>query len=475
MTTRTNPIKQHHSFVITCLGRLTRSVLLFCLITTSAIGFDRVNRSDWVTAAPEEVGVDSTALVEMFDYIRQHSVPIHSVQIIRGGRLILDAYFYPYNPTMRHDVASVTKSITSTLTGLAIEKKYLRGVDQSVMAFFPDRSMAALDARKRKLAIEDLLTMQSGWDCGVDLSDPRINVDERLAAMRQSTDWLQYILDLPMATEPGTHFAYCNANCHLLSIILSRSTGRNELAFARQELFGPLGIRDVRWPADSKGNSYGWSDLQLHPLDMAKFVHLLLQHGRWNDMQIIPEAWIKAATQAHVNRTGGRDHYGYLWWIPGENLPGVFEAVGRGGQRITTATPPPKPKPIAKLPLIAALISGKTFRLSANTVGLSALTLEFNDSAEVRTKLQWNGHTVHGLLGLDGVERFSNNPLVGLPQAGTGQWLSESTFLLKLDLVGAINCYYIKLNFLKNGKAVNVDLSERTGLNKEQFTGTVFR
>ncbi len=461
----------------------------------------------------------------MFDYIRQHSVPIHSVQIIRGGRLILDAYFYPYNPTMRHDVASITKSITSTLTGLAIEKKYLRGVDQSVMAFFPDRSMAALDARKRKPTIEDLLTMQSGWDCGVDLSDPRINVDERLAAMRQSTDWLQYILDLPMATEPGTHFAYCNANCHLLSIILSRSTGRNELAFARQELFGPLGIRDVRWPADSKGNSYGWSDLQLHPLDMAKFGQLLLQHGRWNDRQIIPEAWIKAATQAHVNRTGGRDHYGYLWWIPGENLPGVFEAVGRGGQRITiwpekdmvvvftgggfetkdlakfilkalrsdkpltanpeaskrleeeitAATPPPKPKPIAKLPLIATLISGKTFRLSANTVGLSALTLEFNDSAEVRTKLQWNGHTVHGLLGLDGVERFSNNPLVGLPQAGTGQWLSESTFLLKLDLVGAINCYYIKLNFLKNGKAVNVDLSERTGLNKEQFTGTVFR
>ncbi len=79
------------------------------------------------------------------------------------------------------------------------------------------------------------------------------------------------------------------------------------------------------------------------------------------------------------------------------------------------------------------------------------------------------------MLGLDGVERFSNNPLVGLPQAGTGQWLSESTFLLKLDLVGAINCYYIKLNFPNDGKAVNVDLSERTGLNKEQFNGTVFR
>src|SRR2546421_3845664 len=271
MTTRTNPIKKH-SFV--CIVRVTWLVLFVYLFTTSAIGFDRANRSDWVTAAPEEVGVDSTALVEMFDYIRQHNLPVHSVQIIRGGRLILDAYFYPYNATMRHDIASVTKSITSTLTGLAIEKKYLRGVDQSVMALFPDRSTAGLDGRIQKITVEDLLKMQSGWDCGVDLSDPRINVDERLAAMRQSTDWLQYILDLPMAAAPGTRFAYCNANCHLLSIILSRTTGRNELAFARQEIFGPLGISDVRWPADPKGNSYGWSDLQLHPLDMAKFGQL---------------------------------------------------------------------------------------------------------------------------------------------------------------------------------------------------------
>jgi hypothetical protein len=256
---------------------------------------------------------------------------------------------------------------------------------------------------------------------------------------------------------------------------------------------------------------------------MAKLGQLLLQHGRWNDRQIIPETWIKSATQVHVDRTGGRDHYGYFWWIPGESLPGGFEAVGRGGQRITiwpakdlvlvftgggfetrylapfilralksdqplpanpeaskrleeqitAVTLPPKSQPVEKLPPIAALISGKTFRLTANTLGLSALTLEFNDSAEARVALQWNGRAVNCRLGLDGVERFSNNPLVRLPQAGTGQWLSQSTFLLKLDLVGAINCYYIKFNFQNNGKAVKVDLSERTGLNKEQFTGTL--
>ena len=206
MTTSTQANKKHNSFAITWLGRLIRPVLLFCLLMIPANGVER-DGSEWITALPEAVGVDSTALAEMFDYIRQHNLPVHSVQIVRGRRLILDAYFYPYNAKMRHDVASVTKSFTSTLTGLAIEKKYLRGVDQSVMAFFPDRSMTGVDTRKKKITLEDLLTMRSGWDCGVDMSDPRINVDERLAAMRQSTDWLQFMLDLPMASEPGTRFA----------------------------------------------------------------------------------------------------------------------------------------------------------------------------------------------------------------------------------------------------------------------------
>src|SRR5258708_4051676 len=113
MTTSTQPIKGHHSFAITWLGRFTRPILLFCLLMTPVNGIERANGSEWIAALPEEVGVDSTALAEMFDYIRQHNLPVHSVQIVRGGRLILDAYFYPYNAKMRHDIASVTKCITS--------------------------------------------------------------------------------------------------------------------------------------------------------------------------------------------------------------------------------------------------------------------------------------------------------------------------------------------------------------------------
>src|SRR5438093_2098071 len=187
--------------------------------------------SEWLAGAPEEVGLDSAALAEMFDFVRERDVPVHSVQIVRHGRLVLDAYFYPYSAGIRHDVASVTKSVTSTLVGLAAEKGLLPDVQQPVMSVLQGRVAANLDARKRKLTLEHLLTMQAGWDCGFEPNEAR------LFEMRRSTDWLQFMLDLPMIAEPGTRWAYCSGNCHLLSAILPQTTGTNALTFARRELF----------------------------------------------------------------------------------------------------------------------------------------------------------------------------------------------------------------------------------------------
>jgi len=509
---------------MTLLRLLNHSALsLVLLLAAVPLDAAAASTSDWATAAPETVGLDSAALVEMFDFVRGHHVPVHSVQIARHGRLVLDAYFYPYNAEMRHDVASVTKSITSTLIGLAIEKGHLQNLGQPVLSLFPGRSVAALEARKGSLTIEHLLTMQAGWDCGVAANDPGIYVDARLAEMRRSTDWAQFALDLPMVAEPGTRWAYCNANCHLLSALLTQVTGTNALAFARRELFEPLGIFDASWPADPQGHNYGWADLQLHPRDLVKLGQLFLQRGRWGDRQIVPEAWIRTATRAHVEHTGISDHYGYLWWVKGEKYPGMFEAIGRGGQRITVwpardlvivltgggfepadlgkfilqalksdeslpsnretsirlaervvaATRAPAPQPPAPRPALATRISGKTFKLSANTLGLSTLMLKFGDPAQAEAELLWEGHRERCRLGLDGVERFSTNTLVDLPAAGKGHWLSDDTFLLELDLIGGINCYRFTLTFANAGEKVKVALSERTGLNQEQFDGAV--
>ncbi len=268
--------------------------------------------------APEEVGIDSVPLADMFDVVRERQIPVHSIQIVRRGHLVLDAYFHPYDGRTRHDVASVTKSVTSTLVGLAIERGYIRDVREPVLRFFLGRTITGLDTRKRQQTLEHLLTMQSGWDCGFERNEAR------LFEMRRQPDWIQFMLDLPMVAEPGTRWAYCSGNCHVLACILRQVTGSNALAFARRELFDPLGIRDVVWASDRKGDNHGWGDLQMHPRDMAKIGQLFLQRGRWGERQIISEAWIRQATSPHVKKTSNQDQYGYCWWVKGTNYPGVF-------------------------------------------------------------------------------------------------------------------------------------------------------
>ena len=282
-------------------------LLIMIQLACAASSAESAAVSVWRTATPEEVGLDSSPLVEMIEAVREKKIPVHSVQIARYGRLALDAYFYPYSEEMRHDVASVTKSVTSTLIGLAIERGKLQSVTQSVMSLFPDRIVANLDARKKTLNLEHLLTMQAGWDCGFEENE------RRLMEMRRSTDWIQFMLDLPMVAPPGTRWAYCSGNCHSLSAILKQTTGTDALNFARRELFEPLGITDVAWPADVNGNNHGWGDLQMYPRDMLKLGQLFLQRGRWGERQIISESWIATATRSHVERTSNKDGYGYFW------------------------------------------------------------------------------------------------------------------------------------------------------------------
>ena len=177
---------------------------------TAARGAEKPQPSEWTTALPEEVGLDSGPLSEMFDYVREHKVPVHSVQIVRHGKLVLDAYFYPYNSEMRHDVASVTKSVTSTLIGLAIQKGFIRDVQEPILSFFPNHPVANSDAKIQKLTLEHLLTMQAGWDCG---SKRRRRGFSKCAAARTGCNscsicrWSpNRAFDLPTAAEILTYF-----------------------------------------------------------------------------------------------------------------------------------------------------------------------------------------------------------------------------------------------------------------------------
>ncbi len=279
----------------------------------------------WTASIPEQQGMQSGMLADMMQHIIDNGFDIHSVLIVRNGKLVLDSYFWPFSAEMKHILHSGTKSITSALIGIAIDKGYIQSANQPITDFF-SKLPAGTDDLKKSITIEDLLMMASGLDC----KDSYIYGWAGLYAMSGSQDWAQYILDLPMVASPGSKFEYCNGLSYLLSVIIQNTTKMKALDFAEKYLFEPIGIRDASWATNPQGVNMGFGEMQLKPHDMARFGWLYLNKGRWGDRQIVPSAWVEASTRRHIDATLF-DYYGYQWWV---DSAGYYVALGYKGQRI---------------------------------------------------------------------------------------------------------------------------------------------
>lgn len=207
----------------------------------------------WPTSTPEEQGMDSELLAEMLATIQEENYGIDSVSVTRNGYMVADAPVHPFEAGSKHIIFSCTKSVVSALIGIAIDKGYIESVDQPVPGIFPKRTAANLDAAKEAMTLEHVLTMATGLEC----RDSYLYRWRGLRQMEQSEDWVQFMLDLPMAEAPGSRFEYCNGASFLLSAIIQQTTGMTALAFAEEHLFGPLGITDVEWSANPQGIAIG--------------------------------------------------------------------------------------------------------------------------------------------------------------------------------------------------------------------------
>lgn len=278
---------------------------------------------DWPVSDPASQGMDPRLLEEMQDALQSERIPLHSMLILRNEQIVFEAYYEKNAPETKHVQFSVTKSVISTLIGIAIDQGKLEGVDLKVVDFFSEKVFSALDSRKAEMTVEDLLTMTSGlgWT----------EADPSFGALYRSSDWAKWMLDLPMTAAPGETFSYCSGCSHVLSVILQEATGENPRDFAEQYLFQPLGITDFEWETDADGTPIGGWGLYLTPRDMARLGALYLNEGKWGDAQILSPGWVKAATTEHVE-TGGRLGYGYQWWIYDKH--NAYTALGREGQTI---------------------------------------------------------------------------------------------------------------------------------------------
>ncbi len=461
--------------------------------------------TEWRTSSPEAQGMDSALLAQLFDRIERDKINLHSVLIVRNGYLVLEAYFHPYTPNIRHQVASVTKSVISSLIGIAIDQGYIRSVDQSLLSFFSDRGIANVDAQKQAITLEHLLSMTSGLEC-----KDRSGTD---ADMQRSSDWVQFMLDLPMAHTPGTEFSYCSGGPLLLSAILEKATGLNTRDFANTHLFAPLGIpsvSDVEWGSDPQGYTLGGYGLYLTPRNMAKLGYLYLNQGQWAGQQIVSSQWVMASLTTHSTWTDeGQRDYGYLWWLYPTH--GYYSMMGMAGQQVhivpdrqlvvvfTSAISPsnevvldqllrdyilpaakstePLPtnedaaaqlqahirsamqpqRSISPLPEMARTISGRTYQMQDNPLGFHTITFFFKpgqDTAEVGVN-----DAAKIAIGLDQLYRVTGNPDQQQGEALCGRWTNDHMLVIEQTRLGDFLYYEYEVTF--TGDEVTIKFQDK--------------
>jgi CubicO group peptidase (beta-lactamase class C family) len=268
-----------------------------------------------------------------------HANPSHrhrSILIARNNKLVLEAYFNGWNRDRKQDIRSATKSFTSSLVGIAIDKGFIADVHQPVLGFFNEyASIQNPDQRKSQATIKDFLRMRTGLSC----NDWNVSSPGNEERMYQTDDWVKFILDLPVSGSPGQNFSYCTGAPVTLGAVITNVSGKSIPDFAKEYLFDPLGIREYSWEFTPVGQTDTGGHIHMKPRDMLKFGLLFLNNGNWKGRQLISREWIEESTTPDGAVPGSRElAYGYLWWattwtVDQREIAAYF-ATGNGGQLI---------------------------------------------------------------------------------------------------------------------------------------------
>jgi len=303
----------------------------------------------WKLAAPETVGLDPAALCALVPrFTAWTQADMHAVLVVRHGALVFEHYFkgedetwgrsrgvVEFAPEVKHDLRSITKSVTSLVLGIAIDHGWVPGVDTPVLSLLPqyaDLRSPELD----RITLRHLLTMSAGlkWDENIPYSNP----ENSEIQMDYAPDPYRYVLTRPVDSAPGAIWNYSGGGAALISAVLHKATGKTEDVLLQETLFDPLGIHDVDWARYPKTNEpAAASGLRMRPRDLAKLGQLVLNHGMWDGKQIVSAAWIDASITPQI-QASQLYFYGYQWWL-GRSLVDKHQVdwavgYGLGGQRL---------------------------------------------------------------------------------------------------------------------------------------------
>ena len=303
----------------------------------------------WAIDRPESVSMDTGALCQLDKFIGQwKEANIHAVVVARAGKLVMERYYtgpderwgtpigtVAYGPDVKHDLRSISKSVTSLLVGIALGRGVFPDLDSAVIDQFPEYASLRTPDNAR-ITFRHLLTMSSGWKW--DESLPYSNPANSERQMISAADPVRYVLEQPVIAAPGSVYNYNGGNTTLLAAVLGKVTGKRLDDYAREKLFGPLGITDFEWVnLPSTGQPAAASGLRMRPRDAAKLGQLMISDGVWNDTQVLPTGWTGASMKPRINGEG-LYYYGYQWWLGrtmrGDRSVHWAAGVGWGGQRL---------------------------------------------------------------------------------------------------------------------------------------------
>ncbi len=275
----------------------------------------------WKRGAPENYNVDKNVVINFNNSIKENEIT--SSLIIKDGVIINEYFKTGYDEKSIFPVHSCSKSITSILTGIAIDEGYIKDVNTKIEEYFDEVKDGDNDLQKQ-ITIRHLLTHTSGF----------LSTDTDIwSTWRSSSNWLLFIFNSKMQNQPGERFRYSTGNTHVLSAILEKAIGENLYEFGKKNLFLKMDMDSIKCGLAPEGVTDGGNGYTLTAYDFAKFGLLYLQGGKWEGEQLVSKEWVDESTKTQVERRP-LPSYGYQWWIRtvGDNNYHCYYAQGFGGQ-----------------------------------------------------------------------------------------------------------------------------------------------
>jgi CubicO group peptidase (beta-lactamase class C family) len=311
----------------------------------------------WATARPSEAGINVEPLDSMVEAIAAGDLPLaHSVLVAKSGKLVIEEYFYGFRRDTMHDMRSASKSIASTLVGLAVDRDLLPGSDARVLDYLDYESYDNWTSAKGDIELRHLMTMSSGLDAN-DSDRNSVANENAYQWQRAQPDWIKFAMDAPMIANPGERIIYGSANPMILAGVLEAVIDSSVESFAHESLFGPLGIHNYKiFMRPNDAGVYLGGGMHLTPRDMLKIGQLYLDGGLWKGERILSASWVDESFGQYgplepLDRNGNQ--YGYLWWHEnyevGDRTIATIEARGNGGQYIIV---------VPSLEVVAVLTAG---------------------------------------------------------------------------------------------------------------------